>query len=79
MPTCDSLGDGLWEVRTTLEDRIARIIFSMVDARMVLLHGLIKKSQKTPKPDLETARKRKRNLEVRLREIEKKHIARTKR
>jgi phage-related protein len=38
---------------------------------MVLLHGLIKKAQATPKPDLATARNRKKALEARLREIEK--------
>jgi phage-related protein len=67
MPTCDSLGNGLWEVRTNLEDRIARVYFCMVQARMVLLHGIIKKSRTAPKVDLDTARDRKRNLEERLR------------
>jgi phage-related protein len=67
MPTCDSLGTGLWEVRTNLGDRIARVFFCMVDARMILLHGIIKKSRTAPKVDLDTARSRKRNLEERLR------------
>ncbi len=71
MPTCDSLGDGLWEVRTNLGDRIARIVFCMVGARMVLLHGIIKKSRTPPKVDLTTARDRKRSLEERLRHIDK--------
>jgi len=79
MPTCDSLGGGLWEVRTTLENRIARVIFCTVKTQMVLLHGFIKKTQATPPPDLDTARERKRNLESRLREIEKRKLkARTK-
>jgi phage-related protein len=69
MPTCDALGGGLWEVRTTLENRIARVFFCMVGARMVLLHGIIKKTQKAPSVDLATARARKRNLEERLREL----------
>jgi phage-related protein len=67
MPTCDSLGSGLWEVRTSLGDRIARVFFCMLGARMILLHGIIKKSQKAPKVDLDTARSRKRNLDERLR------------
>ncbi len=67
MPTCDSLGAGLWEVRTNLGDRIARVFFCMVDSRMILLHGIIKKSRTAPKVDLDTARSRKRNLEERLR------------
>jgi phage-related protein len=69
MPTCDALGGGLWEVRTTLANRIARVFFCMVGARMVLLHGIIKKTQKAPSVDLATARARKRNVEERLREL----------
>ena len=70
MPTCDALGDGLWEVRSRLGDRITRVFFCMVGGRMVLLHGLIKKSRISPKVDLDTARGRKRNLEERLRRID---------
>ncbi len=69
MPTCDALGDGLWEVRTTLENRIARVFFCLAEGRMVLLHGIIKKSRTAPKVDLDTARKRKSNLEERLRRL----------
>lgn len=58
-PTCAPLGLGLWEVRSTLTtNRIARVIFTLHDSRMVLLHGFIKKTQKTPPADLEIARKR---------------------
>ncbi|MEF2277991.1 type II toxin-antitoxin system RelE/ParE family toxin [Deinococcus sp. YIM 134068] len=57
------LEKSLWEVRTTLEDGIARIIFTVLGDRMILLHGFIKKFQKTPKNDLEAARKRLRQLE----------------
>ncbi len=59
-PLVGSLGDGLWEVRTRLPARIARTIFIVVDSEILLLHGFIKKDQKTPKPDLDLARKRKR-------------------
>lgn len=58
MPVCRPLKGGLYEVRTDLEDRIARVLFGIEDGKMVLLHGFIKKSQKAPKGDLETARKR---------------------
>lgn len=58
MPLIRKLEKGLWEVRTTLDDGIARVIFTVVGNRMILLHGFVKKSQKTPKNDLETARKR---------------------
>ena len=66
MPTCDSLGGGLWEVRTRLGDRIARVFFCNLQARMLLLHGIIKKSRKARTVDLDTARARMRNAEQRL-------------
>ena len=68
MPTCDALGGGLWEVRTNLENRIGRVFFCMAGPRMVLLHGMIKKTQKASAIDLNAARERKRNLEDRLRQ-----------
>lgn len=43
MPTCRPLGSGLWEVRTNLSDRIARVLFCIHDNSMILLHGFIKK------------------------------------
>lgn len=61
MPVCRSLGEGLYEVRTSLvQNRIARVVF-YIDKRnrMVLLHGFIKKTQKTPQEDLELARSNK--------------------
>lgn len=62
MPTCRPLKEGLYEVRTNLSrGRIARVLFYIdVKARMVLLHGFIKKTHKTPAEDLELARKNKR-------------------
>jgi phage-related protein len=58
-PLVDSLGDGIWEVRSRLGNRIARTLFIIVDEEIVLLHGFIKKEQKTPKSELDLARKRK--------------------
>jgi phage-related protein len=66
MPTCDAIGQGLWEIRTNLENRIARIFFRLVGGSVVLLHGIIKKSRAAPKADLRTARVCKTNLEARL-------------
>ena len=64
MPVCRPMGDGLYEVRTNLGDkRIARVLFCFHGNKMVLLHGIIKKTQKTPKPDLDLAKKRKRKVE----------------
>ena len=58
MPVCRTLGDGLYEVRTRLSDRTARVLFGIEGDEMLLLHGFIKKSQKTPKDDLAMARNR---------------------
>lgn len=58
-PLVDNLGDGIWEVRSRLNNRIARTLFAMVDQEIVLLHGFIKKQQKTPQDELELAKKRK--------------------
>jgi phage-related protein len=59
MPLVESFGDGLWQVRSTLSDRIARVFFTFNNSEIVLLHGFIKKARKTPKSDLELAKKRK--------------------
>ena len=59
MPVCRPMKAGLYEVRTHLHGgRIARVLFCFHGSNMVLLHGFIKTSQKTPKPDLDTARQR---------------------
>jgi|SRR5688572_1165073 phage-related protein len=64
MPLCRPLGDGLWEVRSALpSNRIARVLFSIHQGRIVALHGFVKKTQKTPDEDLTLARKRKREFE----------------
>ena len=62
MPLIRKLEPGLWEVRTRLDDRIARVIVTVEVDTMVLLHGLIKKSQKIPPQDLQLARQRLRAL-----------------
>jgi phage-related protein len=64
MPYCRSLGNGLWEVRSDLTDgKIGRVIFCVVRGRMVLLHGFIKKTRKTPAKDMELALKRMKEVE----------------
>lgn len=62
-PHCAPLGQGLWEVRSSLEsNRIARVIFYMGDGHMVLLHAFIKKTQKLPQADIDLAMKRKKEV-----------------
>jgi len=65
MPLCRSIKGkkGLWEIRSNLSGgRIARVFFCAHQGEMVLLHGFIKKSQKTPDKELAIADKRMRGL-----------------
>jgi phage-related protein len=62
-PLVKHLGDGLWEIRSSLQDCIARVIFSICEGEMIILNGFIKKSEKTPKQDLDLALTRKRQYE----------------
>ena len=65
MPLVRNLGDGIWEVRIKLENRIVRVLFARDKSTMVLLHGFIKKQQATPKPDLDLAKDRLKQLKRR--------------
>lgn len=68
-PLVRKLETNLWEVRSNLrQKRIARVLFTVTEDEMVLLHGFIKKTQKTPQKDLGLARKR-RNIWENGREI----------
>jgi phage-related protein len=58
MPLVDHLGGEIWEVRIRLDNRIARVLFAIEGQSMVLLHGFIKKQQKTPATDLGLAKSR---------------------
>ena len=64
MPLCRALGHGLWEVRTQLpRGRIARLLFCAAEGELFVLHGFIKKTQKTPAHDLDLARNRMKEVE----------------
>lgn len=72
MPACKPLGGGLFEVRTNLpQGRTARVSFCMYERQMILLHGFIKKTRKTPKGDLDLARERMGELQERSKKEEK--------
>jgi phage-related protein len=58
MPLARKLADDLWELRTRLSTGIARTFFTMHTRKLVLLHGFIKKSQKTPARELAIAKRR---------------------
>ena len=63
MPLIRKMERGLWEVRSNISTGIARVIFTVKGAVMILLHGFVKKSQKTPPNELDTARRRLNNLQ----------------
>lgn len=58
MPLVRKIEAALWEVRSELDNRIARVLFTVEGNVMLLLHGFIKKSQKTPASDLRLAKQR---------------------
>lgn len=64
-PLCEPVTGrkGLWEVRSNLSGgRIARVYFKIHRGKMVLLHGIDKKSRKAPKAALDLAEKRGKEL-----------------
>ena len=59
MPLCRPLSKGLWEVRRSLTgNRIARVLFFVEDGRIGVVHGFVKKTQKTPADAIALADKR---------------------
>lgn len=62
MPLVGHMGHDIWEVRTKLDSRIVRVFFTLEDGCMVLLHAFIKKQQKTPKPEIDLALERLKQL-----------------
>ena len=62
LPLVRKMDSDLWEVRTHLHNKISRVFFTVWKGFMVLLHGIIKKSQKTPHDDLELAKKRRNDV-----------------
>lgn len=62
MPVVDHVDGDIWEVRTRLATRLARVLFSVEGDVMVLLHGFIKKERKTPKAELDIAKQRLKKL-----------------
>ena len=57
LPLVRKLEPWHWEVRSQLDQRIARVTFTIYENNIVLLHGFVKKSQKIPKSDLAISRK----------------------
>jgi len=57
-PLVKKIESRLWEVRSTIARRETRIMFTIRGENIVLLHGFMKKTQSTPKKEIETAKKR---------------------
>jgi phage-related protein len=62
MPLVRKLEPGLWEIRSSIPDGIARVIFTVEGGQMVILNGFAKRSARTPVGELRTARRRAANL-----------------
>jgi len=59
MPHTRAMGDGLFELRLKAAEGIARVFYcTVVGRKIVVLHKFVKKTDKTPKKELETARAR---------------------
>ncbi len=58
MPLVEKLEPYLWEVRSKVPGGIARVLFTVDGHLMILLHGFIKKTQKIPPKEINTARSR---------------------
>jgi len=63
MPLVRKMAPGLWEVRSHLPQGIARVLFTLLGDDLVLLHGFIKKAQKTPATDLALALRRMKEIQ----------------
>lgn len=57
-PRVDHLRGSIWEVRSMIGNRIARVLFAVEQSEMILLHAFIKKTQQTNPADIELAIKR---------------------
>ena len=58
MPLSRKMSENLWELRSDLPSGIARIFFTKCEEHIVLLHGFVKKSKKTPQKELALAKRR---------------------
>ena len=63
MPHTRAMGGGLFELRLRAKEGIARVFFcTIINQKIVMLHSFVKKSQKTPKRDLDIATQRMREI-----------------
>ncbi len=56
-PYSKSLGDGIFEIRAKVGTDITRVLyFFYYEGRIILTHGFVKKTQKTPPSEIERAK-----------------------
>ena len=48
----------MWEIRSKIGNRIARVLFAVEQSEMILLHAFVKKTQQTNPTDIELATQR---------------------
>jgi len=71
MPHTRAMGDGLFELRLKAPEGIARVLYcTLVGRKIMVLHQFIKKTDRTPLKELNTARRR-------MKEIKHAHTQRT--
>ncbi|TNF69697.1 MAG: type II toxin-antitoxin system RelE/ParE family toxin [Gammaproteobacteria bacterium] len=71
-PHTEALGDGLFEVRAKALEGIARSFFCYLHGKNIMvLRAFVKKTQKTPKKELELARKRMQEVKNELKAVKK--------
>ena len=57
-PYSKSLGDGIFEIRAKQGTDITRVLyFFVIGKKVILTNGFVKKTQKTPPQEIETAKK----------------------
>jgi phage-related protein len=58
LPLVRKIKPGLWEIRSDVKDGISRVFFTFINEEIILLHGIVKKTQKTPPKEINIATER---------------------
>ena len=65
-PYSKSLSDGIFEIRAIQGNNITRVLyFFVVDKKIILTNGFVKKTQKTPENEIVLAKKYRKDYELR--------------
>jgi phage-related protein len=58
LPLVRKIKPRLWEIRSDIKDGISRVFFTFINEEIILLHGIVKKTQKTPPREIDVASER---------------------